>query len=69
LSDRGGNAGGMLSEVIVSHENGLVSIPEHLSYEEAATLPCAAVTAWVGLFKRERPGGKGDRHELARSQA
>jgi NADPH:quinone reductase-like Zn-dependent oxidoreductase len=54
LSDRGGNAGGMLSEVIVTHEDGLVSIPEHLSYEEAATLPCAAVTAWVGLFKRGR---------------
>ena len=54
LSDRGGNAGGMLSEVIVTHEDGLVSIPEHLSYEEAATLPCAALTAWVGLFKRGR---------------
>jgi len=54
VSDRGGNAGGMLSEVIVTHEDGLVSIPEHLSYEEAATLPCAAVTAWVGLFKRGR---------------
>lgn len=54
LSDRGGNAGGMLSEVIVTHEDSLVSIPEHLSYEEAATLPCAAVTAWVGLFKRGR---------------
>jgi NADPH:quinone reductase-like Zn-dependent oxidoreductase len=54
LSDRGGNAGGMLSEIIVTHEGGLVSIPEHLSYEEAATLPCAAVTAWVGLFKRGR---------------
>jgi NADPH:quinone reductase-like Zn-dependent oxidoreductase len=53
-SDRGGNAGGMLSEVIVTHENGLVLIPEHLSYEEAATLPCAGVTAWVGLFKRGR---------------
>lgn len=52
VSDRGGNAGGMLSEVIVSHEDGLVAIPEHLSWEEAATLPCAAVTAWVGLFKR-----------------
>ena len=51
-SDRGGNAGGMLSEVIVSHEDGLVAIPPHLSYEEAATLPCAALTAWVGLFKR-----------------
>jgi NADPH:quinone reductase-like Zn-dependent oxidoreductase len=42
----------MLSEVIVSHEDGLVAIPAHLTYEEAATLPCAAVTAWVGLFKR-----------------
>ena len=52
LSDRGGNAGGMLSEVIVSREDGLVRIPQHLSYEEAATLPCAALTAWVGLFKR-----------------
>lgn len=51
-SDRGGNPGGMLSEIIVSHEDGLVVIPEHLSYEEAATLPCAALTAWVGLFKR-----------------
>lgn len=51
-SDRGGNAGGMLSEVIVSHEDGLVAIPAHLTYEEAATLPCAALTAWVGLFKR-----------------
>jgi NADPH:quinone reductase-like Zn-dependent oxidoreductase len=53
-SDRGGNSGGMLSEVIVSKEDGLVAIPGHLSYEEAATLPCAAVTAWVGLFKRGR---------------
>ena len=51
---RGGGAGGMLSEVVVTHENGLVKIPQHLSYEEAATLPCAALTAWVGLFKRGR---------------
>jgi len=50
-SARGGSPGGMLSEVIVSHEDGLVAIPEHLSFEEAATLPCAGVTAWVGLFK------------------
>src|SRR5690606_26651105 len=50
-SARGGSPGGMLSEVIVSDADSLVSIPEHLSYEEAATLPCAAVTAWVGLFK------------------
>jgi NADPH:quinone reductase-like Zn-dependent oxidoreductase len=49
---RGGNAGGMLSEVVVTDAEGLVAIPAHLSYEEAATLPCAGVTAWVGLFKR-----------------
>jgi NADPH:quinone reductase-like Zn-dependent oxidoreductase len=50
-SSRGGNAGGMLSEMIVSNEQSLVAIPKHLTYEEAATLPTAGVTAWVGLFK------------------
>ncbi len=49
---RGGNSGGMLSELVVTDAEGLVSIPAHLSFEEAATLPCAGVTAWVGLFKR-----------------
>lgn len=53
-SARGGGPGGMLSEIIVTNEDGLVGIPEHLSFEEAATLPCAALTAWVGLFKRGR---------------
>jgi NADPH:quinone reductase-like Zn-dependent oxidoreductase len=51
---RGGNSGGMLSEVVVTDAEGLVAIPAHLSFEEAATLPCAGVTAWVGLFKRGR---------------
>lgn len=49
---RGGNGGGMLSQIVVTNAEGLVSIPNHLTYEEAATLPCAGVTAWVGLFKR-----------------
>jgi NADPH:quinone reductase-like Zn-dependent oxidoreductase len=49
---RGGNSGGMLSEIVVTDAEGLVSIPAHLSYEEAATLPCVGVTAWVSLFKR-----------------
>lgn len=53
-SARGGNAGGMLSEMIVTSEEAVVSIPPHLSYEEAATLPTAGVVAWVGLFK-DRP--------------
>lgn len=45
------NGGGMLAEMVVSNEQGLVMVPEHLSYAEAATLPCAGVTAWSGLFK------------------
>jgi len=28
-----------------------VLIPDHLSYQEGATLPCAAVTAWNALYK------------------
>jgi NADPH:quinone reductase-like Zn-dependent oxidoreductase len=33
----------------VLSEEALVHVPSHLSFEEAATLPCAAVTAWVAL--------------------
>ena len=47
--DLGGGCDGMLAEFVVLSEHGLVIIPEHLSYEEAATLPCAAVTAWNAL--------------------
>ena len=39
----------MLAEYAVLNEEALVHIPNHLSFEEAATLPCAAVTAWVAL--------------------
>jgi NADPH:quinone reductase-like Zn-dependent oxidoreductase len=45
----GGSLDGMLSEYVVLSEDALVHIPEHLSFEEAATLPCAAVTAWNAL--------------------
>ncbi len=45
----GGTVDGMLREYAVLHESAMVRIPEHLSYEEAATLPCAAVTAWNAL--------------------
>ena len=41
---------GMLAEETVLHESALVAMPEHLSYVEAATLPCAGVTAWNSLF-------------------
>jgi len=49
-SARGGGVDGMLAEMVVSHEDGLVAVPDYLSFEEAATLPCAAVTAWRALF-------------------
>ncbi|NJK49393.1 NAD(P)-dependent alcohol dehydrogenase [Candidatus Gracilibacteria bacterium] len=45
----GGAIDGVLAEYVVFDEQGIVKIPEHLSYEEAATLPCAAVTAWNAL--------------------
>jgi NADPH:quinone reductase-like Zn-dependent oxidoreductase len=46
----GGDLDGMLATEVVLDELGLVSIPAHLSYSEAATLPCAALTAWNALF-------------------
>jgi NADPH:quinone reductase-like Zn-dependent oxidoreductase len=47
----GGDVDGMLAEESVLPESGLLPIPEHLSFEEAATLPCAAVTAWNALVE------------------
>ena len=48
----GGAIDGMLAEHVVLHEDGLVHVPDYLSDEEAATLPCAAVTAWQGLMTK-----------------
>jgi len=48
----GGAIDGVLAESIVLNQEGVVPIPEHLSFEEAATLPCAAVTAWDALVVR-----------------
>ena len=45
----GGDVDGMLAEYVLLSEDGVVRFPEHLSYEEAATLPCAGVTAWNAL--------------------
>ncbi|MEO8072358.1 MAG: NAD(P)-dependent alcohol dehydrogenase [Acidobacteriota bacterium] len=50
----GGDLDGCLREFGTFDENGLVCIPEHFSYEEAATLPCAAVTAYNALFESGR---------------
>jgi NADPH:quinone reductase-like Zn-dependent oxidoreductase len=46
---RGGSVPGMLSEQVVLGEQELVRVPEHLTDVEAATLPCAALTAWSAL--------------------
>ncbi|MFF4127201.1 NAD(P)-dependent alcohol dehydrogenase [Microbispora rosea] len=58
LPQRGGSLDGMLTERAVVAEDALVPVPGHLSYEEAATLPCAAVTAWNAVTGADglRPG-------------
>src|SRR5580698_1389470 len=45
----GGDVDGMLAEYALLDQDGVVRFPEHLSYEEATTLPCAGVTAWNAL--------------------
>jgi len=40
---------GMLAEHMAADASALVLLPEHLSFEQACTLPCAAVTAWNAL--------------------
>src|SRR5207248_4061469 len=52
----GGDVDGMLAEFALLDEDGVVRFPEHLSYEEAATLPCAGVTAWNALHHAGEPG-------------
>jgi NADPH:quinone reductase-like Zn-dependent oxidoreductase len=51
----GGDIDGMLSEYVLLHHEGVVRFPEHLTYEEAATLPCAGVTAWNALHHAGDP--------------
>ena len=50
----GGSIDGVFATERVLPEGGLIRIPEYLSYEEAATLPCAALTAWNGLVEKGR---------------
>lgn len=57
-STLGGDADGVLAQYILLPQDGVVHVPQHLSDEEAATLPCAAVTAWSALMEQcdLRPG-------------
>jgi NADPH:quinone reductase-like Zn-dependent oxidoreductase len=54
----GGSIDGMLAEHVVLEERAWIKFPESLSYEQAATLPCAGVTAYHALFEAAglRPG-------------
>lgn len=47
----GGEAPGVLAQEIVLKSRGLIRFPDHLSFHEASTLPCAALTAWNALFE------------------
>lgn len=50
----GGTIDGVLAEYVVLPEQGVVKVPAHLTDEEAACLPCAAVTAWNALVCEAR---------------
>jgi len=54
----GGTVDGMLAQYAVLPESAALRFPDHLSYAEAATLPCAAATAWCALWSRSglQPG-------------
>ncbi|CAE6478107.1 unnamed protein product [Rhizoctonia solani] len=48
----GGTKSGCLAQYRVFTAESLLPIPPHLSYEEASTIPCAAVTAWDAFFEK-----------------
>ena len=48
----GGAIDGMLAEQVVLSEEGVVKLPDWMTYEEGASLPCAGVTAWNGLVEQ-----------------
>lgn len=51
VSTLGSPLDGLLVEYVVLPEEGLVRVPEHLTDAEAATLPCAGVTAWHAIVE------------------
>lgn len=56
----GAPADGTLTQLKVFDEGDAVKIPDSLSFEEAAALPCAGVTAWNGLMVTGNPIRPGD---------
>jgi NADPH:quinone reductase-like Zn-dependent oxidoreductase len=57
-STLGSDRDGVFSELVVLEENGVVPIPRDLTFTEAATLPCAGLTAWHALTAGECGPGK-----------
>lgn len=57
---RGGSCDGVLAEQVVAPAHSLVRIPGSFDFAAAATLPCAALTAWHALMERGRPLGPGE---------
>ena len=54
LSARGGAVDGMLCEFVVDDENTFIKFPSYLNYEQASTLPCAALTAYNAIFRLKK---------------
>jgi NADPH:quinone reductase-like Zn-dependent oxidoreductase len=53
-SAMGGAVDGMLAEYVALPAESLVRLPDYLTYEQAATLPCAALTLWNALFEQSK---------------
>ena len=47
----GGDVDGVLAEEVILPAHALVKIPDYMTFKEAATLPCAALTAWNALME------------------
>lgn len=55
----GGNTDGMLAEIVIGDQKSFISFPDHLTFEQASTLPCAGLTAWHALFEHSQPAKEG----------
>ena len=56
----GGPLDGVMADLVCLSEQGAVRVPNYLTHEEAATLPCAALTAWsaIAIHARTKPGDR-----------
>jgi NADPH:quinone reductase-like Zn-dependent oxidoreductase len=57
-SPGGPNTDGVAAQYVVFHKDAVIKIPDYLSYQEAASLPCAALTAWNAIVEQPnlKPG-------------